>query len=138
MTPRETHIAMVRHFAPPFVTTGQLDRRGARLYLVNCRAVEFARDAGLRLEDVYPGAMKALRHLAPPAGSPEALVFAEEAGVPAGDLYPVRVAFGGEVGPQRRWRWGWALAGALIGAALVGPVGAAAMGAAGGFMGGTR
>jgi hypothetical protein len=134
---RADRIAAARRFAPPLVMAGQVDKRGARLHYVNCKAVAYTAHAGLRLEDVYPGAMRALRHLAPPQGSLEAPLFAREAGVSVDELYPSRVSFGGE-GAGAGWRWKWAVVGALIGACLVGPVGAATLGVAGGLIGGSR
>jgi len=133
MTPAQ--LAAARRFAPPFIVTGQADRRGAKLHYVNRRAVDYASNAGFGLEDVYPGAGRALRLLAPPEGAPEVDAFARAAGLTPADVYP---AFAGESGgtAKRRWGWRWALVGALVGAALVGPVGAAAMGVAGGFVGG--
>jgi len=128
-----------RRFAPPFIVAGRADKRGAKLHYVNRRAVDYVAHAGFGIEDVYPGAGKALRLLAPPAGSPEMGGFLRAAGLGMTDVYP---AFAGDVmvgpGPRSRWRWGWAAVGAVLGAAFVGPMGAAAMGVAGGLMGGAR
>lgn len=136
MITREARIEAARCFAPPLVTVGQVDRRGARLHFINGRAVAYTQSAGLSLEEVYPGAMRALRMLAPPAGSPEAAPFAREVGVPVGDLYPLTVDFGQEPQNKRSWGWKWAIVGALLGAAAFGPAGSAVIGVAGGLIGG--
>jgi hypothetical protein len=115
-------IEAARRYAPPLITVGQVDRRGARLRQVNRRAVEYVSRAGLALEDVYPGAAGTIRALAPPMGSPEAPMFVRVTGLTAADVYPP-ATFAGEA-PKARWRWGWATAGFLVGAACVGPVGA--------------
>lgn len=121
-------IAAARRFAPPLITTGQIDRRGAKLRYVNRRAIDYARRAGLTLTDVYPDGLAAIRALAPAPGTDAEVLFARDLGLPPS-------AFGAELAiPVRRWCWGWALAGALLGAMVVGPVGALA----GGVFGGVR
>jgi hypothetical protein len=117
-------IAAARKFAPPLITTGQADRRGARLRSVNRRAVDYARNAGIALADVYPLDIVTMRALAPSADSIEASTFVYSAGLTADDVYPTEVTFMGE-GPRRHWRWGWAAVGALVGAVVAGPIGAA-------------
>ena len=128
-------IAAARQYAPPLVTAGRTDRRGAVLRSVNRRAVDYARRAGLRMEDVYPGGLATVRAMAPSPGSPEAAAFASAAGLRLGELYPP--AFAGEAS-RRRWRWGWMALGVLVGAALAGPLGVPLGAVAGGLIGGSR
>ena len=122
MTPIPVEAA--RRYAPPLITTGSLDRRGANLRQVNRRAVDYALNAGFGVEDVYPGGLGKIRALAPLWGSPEAFTFAGAAGLAVRDVYPPAPA------PKnvRRRRWKWFVAGILLGAAFGGPLGAVAGG----------
>ena len=130
----------VRRFAPPLVVTGRVDRRGAPIRSVSRRAVDYTRSAGFGVEDVYPDAVGAMRALAPPMGSPEAPAFMRATGLSQREVYPPLISCVGgmQVYPRRRWRWRWAAVGFLVGAALAGPLGAAAAGVAGGLIGGSR
>ncbi len=128
-------IAAARRFAPPLVVKSRVDRRGAKLRSVDRRAVDYARRAGLRVEDVYPGGLATVRAMAPSQGTPEAAAFASAAGLGLGELYPTM--FAGEA-PGRRWRWGWMALGVLVGAAFVGPLGVPLGAVAGGLIGGAR
>jgi hypothetical protein len=125
MVATAAQLEAARRYAPPLITVGQIDRRGARLRQVNRRAVEYVQHAGLALEDVYPGARGTIRALAPPMGSPEAPMFVRATGLPSADIYPggALATFGGETS-RARWRWGWATAGFIVGAVVVGPIGA--------------
>jgi len=123
-------IAAARQYAPPLFVTGQLDRRGAKLRLVNRRAVDYAHRAGMSVETVYPGATGSIRALAPPMGTPEARAFVAATGLSIGEVYASD--FSGE--RVLRWRWGWAVVGFAVGAVILGPIGAAV----GAVVGGTR
>jgi hypothetical protein len=124
-----TQIAAARRFAPPLTTIGRADRRGARVRLLNRRAVDYAKRAGLGVWDVYPEGLMAVQAMAPEQGSAESGTFAAAAGLELADVY-----FGSEVKPiKRRWCWSWAAVGVLVGAALVGPIGAV-VGLAGGLL----
>jgi hypothetical protein len=128
--PIKSQIAAARRYAPPLLVTTRVDRRGAKLRQINRCAIDYARRAGLAFEDVYPGGTAVVRRLAPPKGSHEAKAFARASGLSH------RTLFGGEIESEEplRWRWRWAAVGAIVGAALAGPIGAVA----GGLIGGTR
>ncbi len=135
----ETKLAATRRFAPPLMVTGQVDRRGASLRSINKRAVDYSRNAGFGIEDVYPSGIPAVRAMAPPPGTPEAAAFVRTSGLRETDVYPLISCVGGSaIYPRRRWRWGWVVAGVLVGAALVGPIGAAVGVVAGGLVGASR
>jgi hypothetical protein len=128
-------ITAARQYAPPLVTVSQLDRRGAKLRCVNRRAVDYARNAGMGVETVYPGGMSQVRRLAPARGSPEAAPWVKAVGLRASDVYPPSSggSFAGETVSRKR-RWGWTAVGLFVGACLAGPLGAMA----GGLIGVTR
>ncbi len=132
--PTAVQIAAARRWAPPLVVQLQADRRGARLRAVNRRAVDYARRAGMRLEDVYPGGLATVRALAPPPGTAAATTFLRTTGLSAAAVYPPP-AMSGEASAQKGWRWGWAALGVLAGAALGGPAGAAVGGVLGAVAG---
>jgi hypothetical protein len=127
VTPAQIEAA--RRFAPPLMTVGRADRRGARLRSVNRRAIDYAQRAGFSLEDVYPHGLTAVRALAPTAGTPEAPAFVAAIGLPLGEIYPT--SFSGE--SKSPWRWGWAVAGFAVGAMAGGPIWAVAGSLLGGF-----
>jgi hypothetical protein len=128
-------IRAARRYAPPLVTSGRVDRRGAILRSVSRRAIEYAAAAGMSVEDVYPGEIAAARALTPRAGSAESVEFLRVTGLREAEVYPPVVAIGWDLLPsRRRWRWGWIAVGVIVGAALAGPVGALA----GGLIGGVR
>jgi hypothetical protein len=133
-------LAATRRFAPPLVTTGRVDRRGANMRLLNRRAVDYARNAGFGVEDVYPDAVGTMRALAPPMGSPEAGAFVRAAGLSFRDVYPPLIScVGGDkaLGLRRPSRWRWATVGFFVGAVIAGPIGAA-VGVTVGLIGGGR
>jgi hypothetical protein len=114
-------IETARHFAPPLFVVDTFDRRGAKLRCVNRRAVDYALNAGFGVEDIYPGGLGKIRSLAPVWGSPEAPAFVSATGLTTRDVYPPRWT-GSK--PARRRRWGWLVAGLILGAAFGGPIGA--------------
>jgi hypothetical protein len=120
-------IAAARRYAPPLFVIEAFDKRGARLRQVNPKAVGYVQRAGLKLEDVYPGAIAQLRLLAPQQGTPEAIRFAMSVGVLMSDLYPPAATVSGEASskPRHRRRWVWIAAGLVIGIVTGGAVGAA-------------
>lgn len=97
--PSVAQIAAARQYAPPLITTLQVDRRGARLRTVNQKALDYAQRAGLSLTDVYPGWQAQLYML--------------------GQAPDVDIA--GEA-PATGRKWGWAAAGFAVGAMAVGPI----------------
>ena len=126
MTPQ---LAAARHYAPPLIVAGRLDRRGAPLRQVNRRAVDYARSAGFGVDDVYPGGLAMIRSLAPTGGL-EMGEFARAAGLLPSELY----SFGAETPSPAAWDWRWTMFGAALGAMFGGPVWAAA----GSLLGGVR
>ena len=139
MISTQDKLAATRRYAPPLVVTGRVDRRGAVLRGVNRRAIDYTRSAGFGIEDVYPSGIEMVRAMAPPRDAPESAAFVRASGLSTGDVYPLISCVGGAAAqPRRRWRWGWVVAGVLVGAALVGPIGAAVGVVAGGIMGATR
>jgi hypothetical protein len=97
MITRAERIAAARRYAPPLVEVVRADRRGARLRQVSRRAIEYARNAGLTLGEVYPAARSQLGGLAPSV-------------------------FGADPQPASQpWGWRAAALGLVLGA-LVGPV----------------
>lgn len=139
MLTAQDKLQAARRFAPPLVVTGRVDRRGASLRSVSRRAVDYTRSAGFGIEDVYPSGIRAVRAMAPPKDAPEAAAFVRASGLRETDVYPLISCVGGmQVYPKRRWRWGWVVAGVIVGAALVGPIGAAVGVVAGGLVGAAR
>ena len=125
-------LAAARHYAPPLIVAGRLDRRGAPLRQVNRRAVDYARSAGFGVDDVYPGGMAMIRSLAPTGGL-EMGEFARAAGLLPIELYSFDT-FGVETPSSSSWDWRWTAIGAAVGAMLGGPMWAAA----GSLLGGVR
>jgi len=130
-------IAAARRYAPPLVVVAPIDRRGARLRQISRRAIDYTKNAGLKLLDVYPDALTAVRRMAPAAGTPEATNFVASIGLTTADVYPpatvsgerrVRMRRSGRAG---RWRWAWAVVGAAIGGVVAGPIGLAVGGGVG-------
>ena len=122
--PTPAQIAAARQYAPPLIAVGQVDRRGAKLRVVNKQAVAYAQRAGLALEDVYPGGLPQVRAIAPEEGTYESFAFAQTLGITPDELYPA--TFEGEA--PKGLPWGWALAGFAIGACAGGPLWALAGG----------
>jgi hypothetical protein len=132
--PDTARIAAARTYAPPLVVVEAFDKRGARLRQVNPKAIGYAQRAGLKIEDVYPGALGFLRSIAPPQGTVEATRFVQSIGVPANDIYPT-ASISGEASPRRRRRWLWVAAGLVLGVVTGGVSGAVAGGVVGAIVG---
>ena len=85
-------IAGARRFAPPLFVVRSVDRRGAKIREVNRQAVAYAKRAGLRMEDVFPGSGEEVRKLAPARGTKEAEAFLRASGLGRAFVYPEPVA----------------------------------------------